>query len=657
MDAEAPSQNRFRLSLASAAVAAITALAVFSSLDATQGLTRQTETLVNAEIPKLRLINALLAETERASLELHLYYATQELAHWEAVENSGAHFSSLLRDLQRTDVASTEISSLATSRGAFEAEARAFHAEMQNRPGRSWDRLRTLLSDAHGHTLAMGNVLTTWAGSIQSDVQRGGQDTMAKLQRLSVLQTVFAVALGGWALGLIILYRARVRDQHALHELAYFDIATGLPNRRHFLSAWQPGEAAKGAALLQVGIDDFKSITSSFGHSLAQELARLVASNLEQTVANNCMARHRVFALSNSEWLVWMVDPAPSAAADKLAATLLGALENRLSVGNFDIPVAISIGVTCAPEHGTDSEQLLRNADAALQATRKQSGVRHRLYSPESSEQTRKFLDTQLALVDALANDEFELHLQPKMDTRSRRCIGAEALLRWRHNGALVPPGDFIPVAERSGLIEPIGAWVLREGVRLAAVLREAGYLDVPLAVNVSPRQLTQHGFCKTVEKVIRHHDIPPDALELEVTEAAMLGGTDAETLLLEKLRSLGVRLAIDDFGTGYSSLSYLTRFPFDVLKIDRKFIMNMTESRRDRHVVKSILSLASSLDYKVIAEGVETQEQVAALQELGCFNVQGFFYSRALPQPEFLEFLAGANREPGACLVHQAIT
>ncbi|MEM9057595.1 MAG: bifunctional diguanylate cyclase/phosphodiesterase, partial [Pseudomonadota bacterium] len=642
MITEQPQGNRLRLLLASAAIAALSGFAVLSSLDATDRLDHQAQMLVDEEIPNLRTISALLSETERASLELHLYYATQSLAHWEAVEASDTRFGMLLEDFQG-EVEAAELVRLREERRGFEAQARAFHVEMQTRPGRSWDRMRDLLSTAHGHTQVMSDVLAAWANRIQTEVQRGGEQTMAELRRLSVLQSGFTVALGGWALGLIVLYRARIRDQRSLHRLAYFDTVSELPNRRHFLDAWRADNAKRGAALLQVGIDDFKAITSTFGHSLAQELARAVAGSIVRTVDAAAEREHQVFSLSNSEWLVWVVEPRP-VAVRSLADGLLDALGDRLTVSGFDIPLAVSIGIACAPEHGVEGEQLLRNAEAALQASQQSGSRRPTLFSPDSSTETRRFLDTQLALGDALVRDEFELHLQPKIDTASGRCIGAEGLLRWRHDGRLVPPGDFIPVAERSGLIEPIGAWVIEEGARLATELRAAGIADLPVAVNVSPRQLADPAFAQDVARIVRRHDLPPAALELEITEAAMLGGSEAIGVMLDELRDLGVRLAIDDFGTGYSSLSYLTRFPFDVLKIDRRFITNMIGSTRDRHVVRSILSLADALDFDVIAEGVETDEQVDALRELGCEHVQGFLYSRPLPFDEFKRFAAAAG-------------
>jgi len=318
-----------------------------------------------------------------------------------------------------------------------------------------------------------------------------------------------------------------------------------------------------------------------------------------------------------------------------------GALAEPFGLKGEEVFVTASIGVAIFPDDGEDVDTLLKHADIALSHAKQSGRNVCQFYSAEINARSVQRLSLENRLHTAIDRDELILHYQPKVDTLTGRVIGAEALLRWQHADlGLVPPGEFIPIAEETGLIVSIGDWVLREACRQAAAWRAAGLGSIRIAVNVASQQFRVNALVKTIREALEQHDLDGDALALELTESALMEKPKACIAALEELKGLGLRLSIDDFGTGYSSLSYLRRFPLDELKIDRSFVMDIPASVDDAAIVAAIISMAHSLSLSVVAEGVETVDQLSFLRGLGCDECQGFLFSRAVPADSFADLL-----------------
>ncbi|CAG0991445.1 partial putative signaling protein, partial [Rhodocyclaceae bacterium] len=330
-----------------------------------------------------------------------------------------------------------------------------------------------------------------------------------------------------------------------------------------------------------------------------------------------------------------------------LTEKILRAFEQPLSLdGQRDVAVTGSVGVSIFPADGDSSDELVKNAAVALHHA--QQGGRHRsqFFSGEMNARARHRLEVESGIRRGLANREFLVYYQPKVDVSSRRVAGMEALVRWRDpQRGLVPPGEFIPVAEESGLIEQIGQWVLEETCAQNRRWQDEGLPPVRASVNVSARQFRNRNFVATVEEVLARTGLAPRWLELEITESMLMGDIGAIVARMEDLRRVGVSLSIDDFGTGYSSLSYLSRFPITTLKIDRAFITDVQSNPHTAEIARAIIGLSRGLNLEVVAEGAEVKEQVEFLQAHGCELVQGFYYSKPLPAEEFAAMLRDGPR------------
>jgi len=390
-------------------------------------------------------------------------------------------------------------------------------------------------------------------------------------------------------------------------------------------------------ALLFLDLDRFKEINDVFGHSVGDSVLTQAAKRITSLVRE----RDTVARLGGDEFVVVLPNVRNEQTVRAMAERLLEKLGEPFAVDEIDHYVSASIGIVLFPEDGDSVETLLKNADAAMYRAKDAGRNRFEFFSQQLNAESRRKIGLERDLRQAHQDNALEVFYQPQFDISTGDICGAEALLRWNHPelGA-VSPDEFIPLAEDSGLILDIGTWVIERACEDLCEILDHGLHPGPVSINVSARQLRETGFRQSVLEPIRRFGIHPGYIQLEVTETAVAQNRDTAIALLESLRSKGVRVAIDDFGTGYSSLSYLQQMPFDVIKIDKSFIDKIGSGVTSNNICRTIIRMADELGKKSIAEGVETREQLDFLNRNGCDFVQGFFYSQALPQKQFLGFV-----------------
>ena len=416
-----------------------------------------------------------------------------------------------------------------------------------------------------------------------------------------------------------------------LQTLAFHDPLTGLPNRTAFerrLSAREERPHEGAWSVLVVDLDNLKPVNDSFGHAAGDEVVQVVARRIEEVLPDGAEA-----ARIGGDEFALLVD-GPESAALAAGRAVLAALEPSIRVSGHHVVVSAGVGVATRSEHGTSGTELLREADIAMMhAKARKENEALATFEPAMEAAPRERLVLEEELRSALGRREFELHYQPRVAVGDRRIVGLEALVRWRHpERGLVPPGLFVPLAEETPLIHPLGRWILEEAASQIARWRAAGYASVRMAVNLSPRQLERADLVDQVADVLRRHDLPPDALELEVLESVAMTDVRSNAERLAALRRLGVGIALDDFGMGHSSLAYLRELPLDTIKIDRAFLEDLSRDPPNRAIVAATVLIGRTLGRTVVAEGVETEEQFAAVVDLGVDQVQG--YGLARPQP-----------------------
>ncbi len=435
----------------------------------------------------------------------------------------------------------------------------------------------------------------------------------------------------------------RVRNSLARIEvLAHHDSLTGLPNRalardRFEHSAATAKRTQEGAALLYLDLDDFKAVNDSLGHAAGDALLRDVAARLAACVRSN----DTVSRQGGDEFLIVLDGLATEDGAGAIAHKLVQELARPFSLNGLEITVTGSLGIALYPANGGDFETLLKNADLAMYQAKEAGRNAFHFFDEKMNANVAEHLHLVSAMRSALANNEFRLHYQPQFALADERIVGAEALIRWTHPElGPMAPAHFIPLAERSGLIFEIGAWVLQEACRQAKAWQLAGLNDLVIAVNVSPVQLRRDNLAGEVQKALLAADLAPRCISLELTESMLLADSQALRDTLDRIRALGLRISIDDFGTGYSSLSYLKRFDVERLKIDQSFVRRMTQDTNDEGIVRAIIQIASSLHLEAVAEGVEDRQTMARLAQMGCGYGQGYLWSPALPPEEFFRFV-----------------
>jgi diguanylate cyclase (GGDEF)-like protein len=425
---------------------------------------------------------------------------------------------------------------------------------------------------------------------------------------------------------------------HQLQQLATHDVLTGLPNRvilqdRLEQAIAQAAREQQEFAVLLLDLDRFKVINDSLGHRAGDELLKEVAQRLKGVVRS----MDTLVRLGGDEFVIVMASIQTRDQITAIATRAIEVLKPPISLQGVDVRTSASIGIAFYPSDGATAEMLLAHADAAMYSAKQSALGTYQCFATSTSTSTRDRVKFEGELHAALAAGQFELHYQPKVDTASGRVHSAEALIRWRHpERGLLLPGDFVPIAEECGLLDSISEWVLREACRQAKLWQRHADRPLRVAVNVSPSQFRLGTLLESVRSALAAAELEPRFLEVELTETATMRNAEESIYILESLSRLGVLVSVDDFGTGYSSMSYLRRFPIDKLKIDRTFVKEMTSRPEDASIVRAMVSLAHSLNLKVVAEGVETAEQLALLQQLGCDQYQGFYFSEALPAKEF---------------------
>ncbi|EXI77864.1 MAG: Bacteriophytochrome cph2 [Candidatus Accumulibacter appositus] len=441
----------------------------------------------------------------------------------------------------------------------------------------------------------------------------------------------------------------RVNYETQLEHQANHDALTGLANRnlladRMAQAITHAQRANRLVAVMLLDLDRFKVINDSLGHGTGDALLKVVAERLSTCVrAGDTMAR-----LGGDEFVVVMIDVANENDVAPLARTMLSLLAEEISVAGHDVVVTASLGIALYPRDGATAETLLQNADVAMYRAKELGRNVSQFYTPEMNAQTLQRLELETGLRRALERSELELFYQPKVELQRGQVVGAEALIRWRHPLlGMVSPAEFIPLAEETGLIVPIGQWVIETACAQLKAWQNEGLPDISVAVNLSARQFEQDDLPNAVAQALQRSGIVASDLELEVTESAVMLNPERTVCILRELKRIGVRLALDDFGTGYSSLNYLKRFPIDTLKIDRSFVRNITTEPDDAAIAVAVISLAHSLKRRVVAEGVETESQLRYLHRHRCDEMQGYYFSSPLPVHELADLLRSGRSLP----------
>jgi diguanylate cyclase (GGDEF)-like protein/PAS domain S-box-containing protein len=434
----------------------------------------------------------------------------------------------------------------------------------------------------------------------------------------------------------------RHQAERRISHIAHHDALTGLPNRlllRSRLAQALANAQRHGSlvALLFIDLDNFKRINDSLGHHVGDLVLQAAARRLQ-----DCVRQEDILArLGGDEFVLVLWSLSHAGEAAQVADKVLKTLDLPFHVNSHELHVSGSVGISMSPADGGDVETLMRAADTAMYHAKENGRGNYQFFTEALNVAIQHRLSVENQLRQALARGEFTLHYQPQVQMDSGRIISAEALLRWRRDGRdMISPAEFIAIAEETGLILPIGEWVLREACAQLKRWRNGGHADLAIAVNLSPRQMSQPGLPDMVEQVLRAAGLPAETLDLEITESILMQPSGENMAMLKRLSEMGVQLSVDDFGTGYSSLSYLKRFPVDVLKIDQSFVRGIGLDANDMAIADAIIGMAQGLHLDVIAEGVETAEQAAYLQAHGCRSAQGYYYSVPLPSDAFGKLL-----------------
>ena len=454
--------------------------------------------------------------------------------------------------------------------------------------------------------------------------------------------------LGGQVIGAVMVFRNVGATQAKflkMYHLAQHDFLTNLPNRlllndRLTQAISRARRHRSQLAVLFVDVDRFKNINDTLGHLIGDKLLQSVAQRLTTCVRNS----DTVSRLGGDEFVVLLADAEHAAAAESSAAKIITAMTEKHCVAEHELRVTLSIGISIFPDDGDDAETLFRNADAAMFHAKEIGRNNYQFFEQDMIDRAIERHSLVGGLRQALAHEEFVLHYQPKINLKTGDITGAEAFIRWQHpDRGLLPPNQFVPVAENFGLIVPIGQWILREACRQAQAWQNAGLRPTSVAVNISAAEFRNEGLLADIRSILLETGLAPCYLEIELAESILAQDSEAARSVLHALKSLGVKLAIDDFGIGHSSLGYLRQFPVDTLKINQLFVRDVATDHSDATIVSAVIGMGNSLKLRVSAGGVETREQLAFLQAEQCTEGQGFYFSPPLAAEAFADLLEAA--------------
>ncbi|WLI30610.1 EAL domain-containing protein [Pseudomonas rhodesiae] len=434
----------------------------------------------------------------------------------------------------------------------------------------------------------------------------------------------------------------RVQELLKVSHLLQYDALTELPNST-LLGDRLTQAIALGRrhdtqlAVMFIGLDRFKRINNALGYPVGDEVLQQVSHSLVATVRDS----DSVFRYGSDEFVIVLHDVQHPQQTQHIADKVLRTISATRHVAGHDLSVTASLGISIYPNDSCNAVELIKHAETAMHTSKERGANDFSFYTEDMNLRAQRQQNLESAIRHALERDEFVLHYQPKLDLRSGRIVGAEALIRWfQPRSGWVSPADFIPVAEDSGLIVPLTQWVLHQACEQAQAWRGMGLPPLCMSVNVSPIDFRQRDFVDNLAAILKQSGLPPARLELEITESVLMQNVDETVDILQKIKAMGVRLALDDFGTGYSSLSYLRRFPIDVLKIDQSFVRGLNVNSQDAQLISAIIGMGKSLELNIIAEGVETVEQLNFLKTQQCEEGQGFLFSKAVPPKDFAHML-----------------
>jgi diguanylate cyclase (GGDEF)-like protein len=440
--------------------------------------------------------------------------------------------------------------------------------------------------------------------------------------------------------------KARLEMSH----MAAHDYLTGLPNRSLLNDRLHQAinfaqRNHRRVALLFLDLDHFKHINDSLGHSIGDQLLQAVAKRLQAFVRNS----DTVSRQGGDEFVLLLAEVEHTEDAALFAEKLIHTLTDPYNINGHLLHITMSIGISIFPDDAANAETALRNADTAMYHAKESGRNNYQVFTQQMNDRAVERQSLEANLHRALEQQEFILYYQPKVDLESDQITGAEALIRWNHPmRGLILPEQFITIAEDCGLIVPIGQWVLREACTQAKAWLDSGLKLTQISVNISALEFRHKGFLPNLRNILAETGLAPNLLQLELTESVLMRDAEPSTIVLEALKGMGLKIAIDDFGTGYSSLSYLRRFPIDTLKIDQSFVQDISDESSEAVIVSAVIAMGKSLRQRLVAEGVETPEQLAFLQSYGCGEAQGFFFSRPVSAADFTRLLEAEQRPQG---------
>ncbi|WP_405081160.1 EAL domain-containing protein [Paenibacillus chitinolyticus] len=472
-------------------------------------------------------------------------------------------------------------------------------------------------------------------------------------QLMDVEVYVKLLILGGIPslVGTLVDITDEVRASAELHQLAFYDYLTGLPNRRYLENELtdtikSTNKKQSKIAVMQLGLDRFKYVNETLGYSYGDELLKMAANRISSCIGagNTILSR-----IGEDNFTVIVRDLKNEKQVKVLSANILKEIQKPFYIDQYELFLTTSIGISIFPSDGNDGGTLLKNADIALARAKENGKNNYQFYTSSMNVNTFRIFSLEKGLRKAISNEEFEIYYQPKVCPRSGTILGAEALIRWNHpEWGIVSPAEFIPLAEETGLILPIGDWISRTVCEHLSKWDRLGLKKVPVSINISPKSFLERDYVSNLHDTLQTFGVHGKWIELEITESVFLQHEESIQDTMAELKNLGIRMALDDFGTGYSSLSYLTRFPIDILKIDRSFMKEVTAANsKEKSITQAIIQMAKSLNMTIVAEGVETLDQLQFLKEHLCDQVQGYIFSRAVPEHEFIMLLSRGTLPP----------